>query len=44
MDVPEVKFGILLWSQATEWAPFLDAARLVDRVGYDHLWTWDHAG
>ena len=20
----------------------LDAAKLVDRLGYDHLWTWDH--
>lgn len=34
--------GILLWSQATSWPQFESAARKVDRLGYDHLWTWDH--
>jgi alkanesulfonate monooxygenase SsuD/methylene tetrahydromethanopterin reductase-like flavin-dependent oxidoreductase (luciferase family) len=29
----DVKLGILLWSQA---------AKLVDRLGYAHLCTWDH--
>jgi alkanesulfonate monooxygenase SsuD/methylene tetrahydromethanopterin reductase-like flavin-dependent oxidoreductase (luciferase family) len=37
-----VKIGINLWSQATDWPAFLDAARRVDRLGYDSLWTWDH--
>ncbi|HEX5466315.1 MAG TPA: LLM class flavin-dependent oxidoreductase [Candidatus Limnocylindrales bacterium] len=37
-----LKLGILLWSQATDWAAFADAARRVDELGYDHLWTWDH--
>jgi alkanesulfonate monooxygenase SsuD/methylene tetrahydromethanopterin reductase-like flavin-dependent oxidoreductase (luciferase family) len=37
-----LKFGILLWSQAAPWAEMLRAARLVDRLGYEHLWTWDH--
>ena len=36
------KFGILLWSQAGSWPEMLRAAKLVDRLGYDHLWTWDH--
>ncbi len=36
------KFGVGLWSQATAWQPMLDAARLIDQLGYDHLWTWDH--
>ena len=40
--MPDLKLGILLWSQATEWPPFLEAARRVDQLGYDHLWTWDH--
>jgi alkanesulfonate monooxygenase SsuD/methylene tetrahydromethanopterin reductase-like flavin-dependent oxidoreductase (luciferase family) len=40
--VPNLKLGINLWSQSTSWADFLDAARLVDRLGYDTLWTWDH--
>ncbi|HEU4319605.1 MAG TPA: LLM class flavin-dependent oxidoreductase [Acidimicrobiia bacterium] len=36
------RLGILLWSQATNWPQFEHAARHVDRLGYDHLWTWDH--
>jgi alkanesulfonate monooxygenase SsuD/methylene tetrahydromethanopterin reductase-like flavin-dependent oxidoreductase (luciferase family) len=40
--VPSVDFGILLWSQASGWPEFLDAAKRVDRLGYAHLWTWDH--
>ena len=38
----DVKLGILLWSQAATWAEMLDAAKRVDRLGYAHLWTWDH--
>jgi alkanesulfonate monooxygenase SsuD/methylene tetrahydromethanopterin reductase-like flavin-dependent oxidoreductase (luciferase family) len=37
-----VKLGILLWSQATDWASFERGARRVDELGYDSLWTWDH--
>src|SRR3990170_643155 len=38
----EVKLGVLLWSQASEWPEFEAAARRVDELGYDSLWTWDH--
>jgi alkanesulfonate monooxygenase SsuD/methylene tetrahydromethanopterin reductase-like flavin-dependent oxidoreductase (luciferase family) len=38
----DLKTGILLWSQASSWTEFNDAALRVDRLGYDHLWTWDH--
>lgn len=38
----DFRFGALLWSQATTWPEMLDAARRIDRAGYDHLWTWDH--
>jgi len=38
----DFRFGILLWSQAATWPEMFDAARRVDRLGYDHLWTWDH--
>jgi alkanesulfonate monooxygenase SsuD/methylene tetrahydromethanopterin reductase-like flavin-dependent oxidoreductase (luciferase family) len=38
----DLKLGILLWSQGATWEEQLDAARLVDRLGYHHLWTWDH--
>jgi len=37
----DLKLGILLWSQSASWPEMLDAARLVDRLGYEHLWTWD---
>ena len=38
----DLKTGILLWSQAATWAEMADAGQRVDRLGYDHLWTWDH--
>jgi alkanesulfonate monooxygenase SsuD/methylene tetrahydromethanopterin reductase-like flavin-dependent oxidoreductase (luciferase family) len=38
----DLKLGILLWSQGATWQEQLDAARRVDRLGYAHLWTWDH--
>jgi len=38
----DLKTGILLWSQGATWPEILDAAKRVDRQGYDHLWTWDH--
>src|SRR5256886_14826457 len=37
-----MKLGVLLFSQATSWKDFRAAAVLADRVGYDHIWTWDH--
>jgi alkanesulfonate monooxygenase SsuD/methylene tetrahydromethanopterin reductase-like flavin-dependent oxidoreductase (luciferase family) len=38
----QTRLGILLWSQATDWPAVESAARRVDALGYDHLWTWDH--
>ena len=38
----DVKLGVLLWSQATDWRSFEAAARHVDELGYESLWTWDH--
>ena len=38
----EVKLGVLLWSQATDWPAFERAAQRIDTLGYDSLWTWDH--
>lgn len=37
-----IRFGIALVPQQTPWPPLLEAARLVDRLGYDTLWTSDH--
>jgi alkanesulfonate monooxygenase SsuD/methylene tetrahydromethanopterin reductase-like flavin-dependent oxidoreductase (luciferase family) len=38
----EVRLGIALWSQASDWPSYLDAAVRAERLGYDHVWTWDH--
>ena len=38
----DLKLGVLLWNQATDWPSYLDAVRRVDRLGYDHMWAWDH--
>ncbi len=38
----DLRLGINLWSQGATWPQLLDAARRVDRLGYDSLWTWDH--
>ena len=38
----DVRLGINLWSQASDWPGLLDAARRADELGYDHVWTWDH--
>jgi alkanesulfonate monooxygenase SsuD/methylene tetrahydromethanopterin reductase-like flavin-dependent oxidoreductase (luciferase family) len=37
-----ISLGINLWSQGSDWPEFLAAGRAADRLGYDHLWTWDH--
>ena len=37
-----LSMGVALWSQATDWPSFERAAVKVDRLGYEHLWTWDH--
>ena len=38
----DFKLGVLLWSQASTWPEFERAAKEVDDLGYEHLWTWDH--
>ena len=40
--MPDVKLGVLLWNQATTWPDYEEAALRVDRLGYNHLWAWDH--
>ncbi|HEX8938829.1 MAG TPA: LLM class flavin-dependent oxidoreductase [Candidatus Limnocylindrales bacterium] len=37
-----LSLGFELWNQASTWPAMLETARRVDRLGYDHLWTWDH--
>jgi alkanesulfonate monooxygenase SsuD/methylene tetrahydromethanopterin reductase-like flavin-dependent oxidoreductase (luciferase family) len=38
----DLKLGILLWNQATDWPSYLDAVKRIDALGYDHIWAWDH--
>jgi alkanesulfonate monooxygenase SsuD/methylene tetrahydromethanopterin reductase-like flavin-dependent oxidoreductase (luciferase family) len=40
--VSDVRLGILLWSQATDWPSFERAATRIEELGYESLWTWDH--
>ena len=41
-DAMPVKFGLQLWSQATDWPSFRDAALAAEANGWDSVWTWDH--
>ena len=38
----DLKLGVNLWSQASDWPRFLEAGTRGEELGYDHLWTWDH--
>ena len=38
----DVKFGILLWNQATSWSDYAKSVRRLEELGYEHLWAWDH--
>ena len=40
--MPDLKLGVLLWNQGTDWPAYIDAAKRLDKLGYDHLWAWDH--
>ena len=37
-----ISLGVALWSQASDWPAFLAAAQRADRLGFDHVQTWDH--
>jgi alkanesulfonate monooxygenase SsuD/methylene tetrahydromethanopterin reductase-like flavin-dependent oxidoreductase (luciferase family) len=37
-----ISLGITLWNQAASWDEVEAAARRIDALGYDHLFTWDH--
>ena len=41
-DAPKLKLGVLAWNQNTDWPGLRDVGVLVDDLGYDSLWTWDH--
>lgn len=39
---PQLHLGALLFPQHTTWEALREHALLVDELGYDSLWTWDH--
>lgn len=36
-------FGVQLWNQVYSWAEARDAAIEIEALGYEQLWTWEHA-
>ena len=38
-----VKLGLQLWNQVFSWSEARSAAIRVEELGYDSLWTWEHA-
>jgi alkanesulfonate monooxygenase SsuD/methylene tetrahydromethanopterin reductase-like flavin-dependent oxidoreductase (luciferase family) len=38
----DMRFGAQLWSQASDWPGFRDAALAAEAAGWDGVWTWDH--
>ncbi len=38
----EVRLGVTLWAESSDWPTFVDAALRAERLGYEHVWTWDH--
>ncbi len=40
--MPRLKLGAALWSQASDWPSFEEAAVRAETLGFDHIWTWDH--
>ncbi|HYL41237.1 MAG TPA: LLM class flavin-dependent oxidoreductase [Candidatus Binatus sp.] len=41
-DAAGVRFGLLPWSQATEWPGLRDAALRAEAAGWESVWVWDH--
>ena len=41
-DGSAIRFGAQLWSKATSWPDFRDAALAAEASGWDSVWTWDH--
>ena len=37
-----LKLGFLVWPQYTDWKSLMDTGALVDQLGFEHLWSWDH--
>lgn len=38
-----IKLGVQLWNQAYSWTEARDTVVRLEALGYDHVWTWEHA-
>ncbi|MFP3913844.1 MAG: LLM class flavin-dependent oxidoreductase [Actinomycetota bacterium] len=38
-----MKLGLQLWNQVFSWTEARQAAVRAEELGYDSLWTWEHA-
>lgn len=38
-----IQFGLQLWNQVFSWAEAKEAALIAEQLGFDSLWTWEHA-
>jgi alkanesulfonate monooxygenase SsuD/methylene tetrahydromethanopterin reductase-like flavin-dependent oxidoreductase (luciferase family) len=38
----DLKLGVLIWPQYTEWRALQEFGTFADELGYDSIWTWDH--
>lgn len=37
-----IRFGVQTWTQRATWAELKETWKLIDALGYDTAWTWDH--
>ncbi|HEY5651407.1 MAG TPA: LLM class flavin-dependent oxidoreductase [Acidimicrobiia bacterium] len=38
-----IRLGLQLWNQVFSWPEARDAVVRAEALGYDHVWTWEHA-
>lgn len=38
----DLKIGLLVWNQNTDWNSLLQTGVRADKLGYESLWAWDH--
>jgi F420-dependent oxidoreductase-like protein len=41
-EIRPLRFGLLPWSQATDWPALRDTALAAEAAGWDSVWVWDH--
>lgn len=38
----KLNLGLNPWNQVFDWPAYVEVADAAERLGYDHLWSWDH--